>query len=389
MIKLSNLSLALTASLLALVYACSDDGGSNDENIGGSAGASVGGRAQGGQNAAAGGSTLRGGTGGGTARGGAGGSSNVGAAGTSIAAGGAMSAAGSNAVITGGTATSGSTNAPAAGQSNVSGAAGSLVHSGGSSGQAGSNVSGAGRYNSGGSAGSAVAGAKATLAGAAGSAAAAGSTASQPGAAGASTAGTSNAGAAGNGWQEDPRCSAASPEETLTAHLRITADNECDVYVNGQSVGQTTNWGSAVTIDVSLFVHPGRKNVVAVVGRNTSSQGGNDRGIIGELTTTVGATTTPLLVTDAQWRVAHALEANFSELDFDDSSWPAATEIASNGDGPWGNVLGAGSTAKWIWFAPVPTSTSDKPNAEATYARRVFYFDFAGQLSGSPLCYAP
>jgi len=59
-------------------------------------------------------------------------------------------------------------------------------------------------------------------------------------------------------------CGTIPTTATLTSHLRITADNECDVYVNGTMVGSTNNWGVAVTIDVSLYVHPGRKNVIAV-----------------------------------------------------------------------------------------------------------------------------
>jgi hypothetical protein len=203
----------------------------------------------------------------------------------------------------------------------------------------------------------------------------------------------SRAGAAGSAGSaeivEDPRCATTSATATLTSHLKITADNECDVYVNGQTVGQTTNWGSAVTIDVSLYVHPGRKNVVAVVGRNTSSQGGNDRGIIGQLTTTVGSATPVLLVTDSSWRVSQTPSSDWFGLDYDDSAWITATEVATSGDGPWGNVMGTGSTAKWIWFAPIPASTSDKPNLEATYTRRTFYIGFDGQPVTAPLCRVP
>lgn len=206
-------------------------------------------------------------------------------------------------------------------------------------------------------------------------------------------AGNVSAGAAGAAgsmpFLDDPRCPTVSPSATLTSHLKLTADNECDVYVNGQAVGQTTNWGSAVTIDVSLYVHPGRKNVVAVVGRNTSSQNGNDRGIIGELTTTVASTTSLLLVTDRNWRVTQTPGTDWFGLAYDDGAWIAATEVANSGDSPWGAIMGTGSTAKWIWFAPIPESTSAKPNLEATYARRTFYFDFAGQLTDAPLCHEP
>ncbi len=187
-------------------------------------------------------------------------------------------------------------------------------------------------------------------------------------------------------------CQTISPTATLTSHLRITADNECEVFVNGTSVGMTTNWGSAVTIDVTLYVHPGRKNVIAVRGTNTSSQGCNDRGIIGQLTVDSDGGVAPLVMTDATWRTsmtvpdADAGAANWTAVDFDDSAWSLATAIASNGDPPWGAVFGT-SAAKWIWSAPVPADTSAKPNIETAYVRRTFYFSLdGGSIASTPAC---
>jgi hypothetical protein len=180
----------------------------------------------------------------------------------------------------------------------------------------------------------------------------------------------------------DPACSTIPTNATITSHLRITTDNECEVFVNGTSVGTTANWQVAVTIDVSLFLHPGRKNVVAVRGTNTSSQGGNDRGIIGELTLQLDGGTSSIVVTNDTWRVSKTEETNWTSLTFDDSAWIAATEIANHGDGPWGAVLGT-STAKWIWSAAVPASTNDKPNLETAYARKTFYFSTNGTTVGS------
>ena len=189
-------------------------------------------------------------------------------------------------------------------------------------------------------------------------------------------------------------CQSIPTTATLTSHLRITADNECEVFVNGTSVGMTANWGSAVTIDVTLYVHPGRKNVIAVRGTNTSSQGGNDRGIIGQLTVDSDGGVASLVITDASWRTsmsvpdvdAGAGAADWTALNFDDSAWSVATEIASNGDPPWGAVFGT-SAAKWIWSAPIPSDPSAKPNLETAYARRTFYFSLdGGSIASTPAC---
>jgi len=187
-------------------------------------------------------------------------------------------------------------------------------------------------------------------------------------------------------------CGTIPTTATLTSHLRITADNECDVYVNGTMVGSTSNWGVAVTIDVSLFVHPGRKNVIAVRGTNTSSQDGNDRGIIGQLTVDADGGVAPLVVTDKDWRTSATVPdvdaggPDWTALDYNDAAWSVATEVASNGDPPWGAVFGT-SAAKWIWSAPIPPSTSAKPNLETTYARRTFYFSLDGaSIASTPAC---
>lgn len=173
----------------------------------------------------------------------------------------------------------------------------------------------------------------------------------------------------------------------VKAHLKITADNECEVFVNGTSVGTTNNWASAVTIDVSLNVHPSKKNVIAVKGTNTSSQAGNDRGIIGELTIDVAdAGTAALVLTNASWKASKTLVAGWTDVTFDDSTWMAATEIANHGDGPWGNILTT-TGAKWIWTGLIPAAVSDKPNLEDAYVRRAFYFDVSGAgISSQPGC---
>jgi hypothetical protein len=206
--------------------------------------------------------------------------------------------------------------------------------------------------------------------------------------AGGGAAGVEDSGAGGSPTpvSVDPACKSIAPDATLTAHLRITADNTCEVFVNGVSVGSTDNWAVAVTIDVSLFVYPGRPNLVAVRATNTSSQNGNDRGLIGQLTVSSGDTVAALVVTDSSWRVSATEEAGWTDLTFDDTSWRRASEIANEGDPPWGEVLST-SSAKWIWSDLVPTSTTDKPNLETAYARRTFYFSVDGtSIESTPAC---
>lgn len=184
----------------------------------------------------------------------------------------------------------------------------------------------------------------------------------------------------------DPACATIPTNATRTVHLRITADNECDVFVNGAIAGSTTSWPSPVTLDVSLFLHPGRVNVIAVVARNTSSQGGVDRGIIGELDDLADAGSKVVILTDDTWKTSKVEVSGWPSLLFDDSAWADATVVGAHGDSPWGALLGT-SDAKWLWSAPVPSSTSDKPNAETAYFRKTFYFGTDGStIASAPGC---
>jgi len=189
----------------------------------------------------------------------------------------------------------------------------------------------------------------------------------------------------------DPACKTIAVDATRTVHLRITADNECDVFVNGAGVGSTTSWPSPVTLDVSLFIYPGKVNVIAVVARNTSSQGGNDRGIIGELDDLSDGGSVPVIVTDDTWRAAKGApggteQSGWPAVLFDDSGWAPATVVANHGDGPWGALLGT-SNAKWLWSEPVPADTASKPDLETAYFRKKFYFASDGTtLVTTPGC---
>ena len=187
-----------------------------------------------------------------------------------------------------------------------------------------------------------------------------------------------------------PACRTIATTATLTSHLKITADNECEVFVNGSRVGMTNNWGSAVTIDVSLYVHPGRKNVIAVRGTNTSSQGGNDRGIIGELAVDADggsrrwSSPTPRGVReDRARRRCRRAQLDRRRLR---RRLERGHRDRQQRRGPWGAVLSI-SIAKWIWSAPVPRARRTSRISEPAYARRTFYFALDGStIATTPAC---
>lgn len=107
-----------------------------------------------------------------------------------------------------------------------------------------------------------------------------------------------------------------------------------EIFADGASLGQDKYWDAATD-----YVIPGNTRVISVAGNDTGYQ----FGILGSLSNGQ--------VTDASWKCSSESYPGWNCPDFDDSNWPAAVEIAKNGDKPWGNITGIAPTAKWIWAA--------------------------------------
>lgn len=85
---------------------------------------------------------------------------------------------------------------------------------------------------------------------------------------------------------------------------------------------------------------PGYTQVIAIKGYDT----GGDKGIIASLDNG--------MVTDSSWKCTATAETGWNEAWFDDSFWPAATVVGSNGGEPWGSkTKNISCNAKWIWSA--------------------------------------
>ncbi len=182
-------------------------------------------------------------------------------------------------------------------------------------------------------------------------------------------------------------------DSTLAATIRFSADNERLVYLNGVLVEDNSalGWQSVSSLPVNLHRNPTVANVIAIRGRNTSSQPGADRGIIVELSgdpSDAGAGdggTAVLLVSDAKWRVSSAAQADlaWTGIAYADASWGAATDQGGNGIAPWGALLGTSTAPRWLWFYD-SAATSTKPDLEDAYFRRTFYLSMDGQAVDAP-----
>ncbi|HLI47153.1 MAG TPA: hypothetical protein VKV18_00480, partial [Chthonomonas sp.] len=124
------------------------------------------------------------------------------------------------------------------------------------------------------------------------------------------------------------------------AVLYITADDFFTLYVNGHELdysapqpGNGFVWRQVHAVLLTPHLHTG-KNVIAVRALNA----GGPAGLICMLM----ADNKPILRTDKSWRVTEQtnLPSDWIDTDYDDSSWPYATEEAALGDAPWNELDG-------------------------------------------------
>ena len=132
----------------------------------------------------------------------------------------------------------------------------------------------------------------------------------------------------------------AVPEE---AKVRATCDNEAIVYVNGEEVGQSTDWTQPVVKPVQKLLKKGA-NVIAVRGKNHEGVAA----LVLRLELKQADGTKKEIVTDESWTSSESEAPNWKVAGFDASAWHKPAVLGKLGDHPWGNIFvaGAGSGKK-------------------------------------------
>ena len=120
----------------------------------------------------------------------------------------------------------------------------------------------------------------------------------------------------------------------------VTGDNSYDLYFNGVYKGSGSDWTVAQTYNMSMQAG---KNVLAIRGVDAGWVAGllADLRVNGQRT---GSNTT--------WKVSKTAPANWTDPNFDDSTWANATDYGAYGVGPWGtNVanMPLDTPGRWIW----------------------------------------
>jgi hypothetical protein len=135
------------------------------------------------------------------------------------------------------------------------------------------------------------------------------------------------------------RCRFELPAPVRAAHLRIAADDACDVFVNGTRVGGHATWQRTAVFAVGEFLKPGI-NLVAVRAQNSPAPHKNPAGLIARLAVSLSNGKQVLVVSDDSWLAEKQRHGHWDQLDFDDSAWPTAAVAAPFGGGPWGKIAG-------------------------------------------------
>ncbi len=152
------------------------------------------------------------------------------------------------------------------------------------------------------------------------------------------------------------------PSAVRGANVRVGADNQCEVYLNGTRLGTHGGWGQTAVFPVWKLLVPG-ENILAVRADNLPAPTKNPAGLIVHLAVTLADGKQLAVVSDTSWRVEKTELASWEQPGFDDSAWKEAIVAAPLGGGPWGKVGGmAKSELEDDWgfaYANVPAAVKD------------------------------
>ncbi len=125
------------------------------------------------------------------------------------------------------------------------------------------------------------------------------------------------------------------PENLTKAAVSSSCDNIHRLWVNGQLLGEYTEWQQVAVSDVMKHLKPGQRNVIAAEARN---QGGSAAFAL-QLNMTLNDGRNVRINSDTTWSMAKEAPQGWETADFDSKSWAKATLIAPMGHAPWGDII--------------------------------------------------
>ena len=169
------------------------------------------------------------------------------------------------------------------------------------------------------------------------------------------------------------------------AILKLTADNDLVLYINGKKVGSDGNWTKLSSFDVRDFLAGGH-NVIAVEANNWDAGGANPAGLIGTLRVDFDKGNPIILNTDSSWKSSSDVTAQWETPGFDDKAWPAALRLGPYGCAPW-NAFAGGGNGPSAQAIPLP-SVYEEPETRSLSSeegKQLLKDEWIFQAEGKPL----
>ena len=113
-------------------------------------------------------------------------------------------------------------------------------------------------------------------------------------------------------------------------------DNFLTLYIDGvlqTSLMESSNWQIADSVPLP-------------VGARSIAVHGYDLGVIAGI---LASSDDDSILTNSNWKCTNVFHDNWMDVDYEDLSWPSATQICVNGVGIWGWIDGISRNAYWIW----------------------------------------
>ena len=121
------------------------------------------------------------------------------------------------------------------------------------------------------------------------------------------------------------------------AAIRLSADDKAILWVNGTRVGESTDWRSPQTFDVTKLFHEGT-NVVAIRAENLPAPVTKNPAGLNAVVELSFEEKNEVILSDNNWRTSQSETKGWETINFDDSKWSMVKVLAEYGNGPWGKI---------------------------------------------------
>ncbi len=122
------------------------------------------------------------------------------------------------------------------------------------------------------------------------------------------------------------------------ALITTTADNHCEVFINGKKVGTSDDWSQLLASEVANLLKPGT-NTIAISAVND----GGPAGLLAYLHIASADGRRFAIVTDATWKATTSPKENWKGEEYNDAGWSNALVLGTLGDAslPWSQAINA------------------------------------------------